>query len=69
MIDAPELGYTPANLKALRKMYRLTQQDVANITKVSLATAQRWEASSKQKSYASMPHQQWLILMGYVVCK
>ena len=69
MIDAPELGYTPANLKALRKMYRLTQQDVANITKVSLATAQRWEASPKQKSYASMPHQQWIILMGYVVCK
>lgn len=69
MIDTPELGYTPNNLKALRKMYWLTQQDVANITKVSLATAQRWEASPKQKSYASMPHQQWLILMGYVVCK
>nr|DAS21181.1 MAG TPA: helix-turn-helix domain protein [Caudoviricetes sp.] len=68
-MDNMELGYTPANLKALRKMYRLTQQDVANITKVSLATAQRWEASPKQKSYASMPHQQWLILMGYVVCK
>lgn len=69
MIDNAELGYTPANLKALRQMYQLTQQDVANITKVSLATAQRWEASPKQKSYASMPHQQWLILMGYVVCK
>ncbi|WP_016686406.1 helix-turn-helix domain-containing protein [Neisseria sicca] len=69
MIDNAELGYTPANLKALRQQYGLTQQDVANITKVSLATAQRWEASPKQKSYASMPHQQWLILMGYVVCK
>lgn len=68
-MDNMELGYTPANLKALRKMYRLTQQDVANITKVSLATAQRWEANPNQKSYASMPHQQWLILMGYVVCK
>lgn len=69
MIDAPELGYTPANLKALRQKYGLTQQRVADITGVSLATAQRWEASPKQKSYASMPHQQWLILMGYVVCK
>lgn len=69
MIDNMELGYTPSNLKALRQMYRLTQQDVANITKVSLATAQRWEANPKQKSYASMPHQQWIILMGYVVCK
>jgi putative transcriptional regulator len=69
MIDNMELGYTPNNLKALRQMYRLTQQDVANITKVSLATAQRWEASPKQKSYASMPHQQWLILLGHIECK
>lgn len=69
MIDNMELGYTPNNLKALRQMYRLTQQDVANITKVSLATAQRWEANPKQKSYASMPHQQWIILMGYIVRK
>nr|DAX48735.1 MAG TPA: helix-turn-helix domain protein [Caudoviricetes sp.] len=69
MIDNAELGYTPANLKALRQMYRLTQQQVADITGVSLATAQRWEANPKQKSYASMPHQQWIILMGYVVCK
>ena len=69
MIDNAELGYTPANLKALRKQYGLTQQLVADITGVSLATAQRWEANPKQKSYASMPHQQWIILMGYVVCK
>lgn len=69
MIDNIELGYTPNNLKALRQMYRLTQQQVADITGVALATAQRWEASPNQKSYANMPHQKWLILMGYVVCK
>lgn len=69
MIDNMELGYTPNNLKALRQMYRLTQQQVADITGVALATAQRWEASPTQKSYANMPHQKWLILMGYVVCK
>lgn len=69
MIDTPELGYTPANLKALRQKYGLTQQRVADITGVALATAQRWEASPNQKSYANMPHQKWLILMGYVVCK
>nr|DAX74780.1 MAG TPA: helix-turn-helix domain protein [Caudoviricetes sp.] len=69
MIDNMELGYTPNNLKALRQMYRLTQQQVADITGVALATAQRWEASPNQKSYANMPHQKWLILMGYVVCK
>ena len=69
MIDNMELGYTPNNLKALRQMYRLTQQQVADITGVALATAQRWEASPNQKSYANIPHQKWLILMGYVVCK
>ena len=69
MIDNMELGYTPNNLKALRQMYRLTQQQVADITGVALATAQRWEASPNQRSYANMPHQKWLILMGYVVCK
>ena len=69
MIDNMELGYTPNNLKALRQMYRLTQQQVADITGVALATAQRWEASPNQKSYANMPHQKWLILMGYIVRK
>nr|DAN62035.1 MAG TPA: helix-turn-helix domain protein [Caudoviricetes sp.]DAT21606.1 MAG TPA: helix-turn-helix domain protein [Caudoviricetes sp.] len=63
MIDNMELGYTPNNLKALRQMHRLTQQDVANITKVSLATAQRWEASPKQKSFANMPHTKWMELL------
>lgn len=69
MIDNMELGYTPNNLKALRQMYRLTQQQVADITGVALATAQRWEASPNQKSYANMPHQKWLILLYYIVRK
>lgn len=63
MIDNMELGYTPNNLKALRQMYRLTQQQVADITGVALATAQRWEANPKQKSYANMPHTKWLELL------
>lgn len=69
MIDNMELGYTPNNLKALRQMYRLTQQQVADITGVALATAQRWEASPNQKSYANMPHQKWLKLLEYVKSK
>lgn len=69
MIDTPELGYTPANLKALRQKYRLTQQRVADITGVALATAQRWEASPNQKSYANMPHTKWVILLDYIVRK
>ena len=66
MIDAPELGYTPNNLKALRQKYGLTQQRVADITGVTLATAQRWEASPKQKSFANMPHTKWLRLLQYL---
>ncbi|WP_308021507.1 helix-turn-helix domain-containing protein [Neisseria mucosa] len=69
MIDTPELGYTPANLKALRQKYGLTQQRVADITGVALATAQRWEASPNQKSYANMPHTKWVILLDYIVRK
>ena len=69
MIDNMEFGYTPNNLKALRQMYRLTQQQVADITGVALATAQRWEASPNQKSYANMPHTKWLKLLEYVKIK
>lgn len=69
MIEKPELGYTPNNLKSIREKHGLTQQRVADITGVALATAQRWEASPKQKSYANMPHQKWLKLLEYVKSK
>ena len=66
MINDPELGYTPANLKTLRRRYGLTQQNVADITESSLKTAQKWETSPNLKSYANMPHTKWLKLLEYV---
>lgn len=69
MIDNAELGYTPANLKALRQQYRLTQQRVADITGVALATAQRWEAGPSMSSFANMPHTKWLKLLEYLESK
>lgn len=66
MIDNPELGYTPANLKALRQKHGLTQQQVADITGVTLATAQKWETSPSMSSYANMPHTKWLKLLEYL---
>lgn len=66
MIDNFELGYTPANLKALRQEYRLTQQRVADITGVTIVTAQKWEASPSMSSYANMPHTKWIKLLEYV---
>lgn len=69
MIDTPELGYTPANLKALRQQHGLTQQNVADITGAKLKTAQKWEASPSMSSYANMPHTKWLKLLEYLNSK
>lgn len=69
MIDNMELGYTPANLKALRQQHGLTQQNVADITGSTLKTAQKWEASPSMSSFANMPHTKWLKLLEYVESK
>ncbi|HFC8533020.1 TPA: helix-turn-helix domain-containing protein [Neisseria lactamica] len=66
MIDNPEFGYTPANLKAVRQKYGLTQNQVADITGATLSTAQKWEAAMSLKTHSDMPHTRWLILMDYV---
>lgn len=66
MIENFELGYTQANLKALRQEYGLTQQNVADITQSTLKTAQKWEASPSMSSYANMPHTKWLKLLEYL---
>lgn len=66
MIENFELGYTPANLKALRQQYGLTQQNVADITESTLKTAQKWETSPSMSSYANIPHTKWLKLLEYV---
>lgn len=66
MIEQMELGYTPANLKALRQQHGLTQQQVADITGSTLKTAQKWETSPSMSSFANMPHTKWLKLLEYV---
>lgn len=66
MIDNFELGYTPANLKALRQKHGLTQQNVADITESKLKTAQKWEASPSMSSFANMPYTKWLKLLEYL---
>lgn len=66
MIKNFEFGYTPANLKALRQQYGLTQQNVADITQTKLKTAQKWEASPSMTSFANMPHTKWLKLLEYI---
>ena len=67
MIEHAELGYTPANLKAFRQKYKLTQQQVAGITETALQTVQRWEMTPDRKSYINMPHTKWQRLLQYVI--
>lgn len=69
MIENAELGYTPNNLKALRRKYGLTQKNVADITESTLKTAQKWEASQSMSSYANMSHTKWLKLLDYLKSK
>lgn len=66
MIENFELGYTPANLRAVRQKYGLTQKQVAEITGATLSTAQKWEAAMSLKTHSDMPHTRWLILLKYV---
>lgn len=66
MINNMEFGYTPTNLKGLRKKYGLTQQQVADITKSALPTAQRWEMMPGQKNYINMPYTKWLELLQFI---
>lgn len=66
MIDAPEFGYTPNNLKALRREHGLTQKQVADITGSTLKTTQKWETSPSMSSFANMPHTKWLKLLEYL---
>ena len=45
MIDNPELGYTPNNLRSIRAKYGLTQKQVAEITGLKTwHPVNRWEA-------------------------
>lgn len=67
MIDTPELGYTPNNLRAVRTKYGLTQKQVAEITGLKTwHPANRWEAPVDAAYHADMPHTKWLKLLEYL---
>lgn len=59
MIDNPELGYTPNNLKAVRQKHGLTQQSAADLLNVNISALQRWEADINLKSHTDMPVKKW----------
>lgn len=61
-----ELGYTPQNLKKLRKIHNLTQTQVGEITDTALRTVQNWEADVDAKDHSGMPHRKWVALLKSV---
>lgn len=64
MIDTPELGYTPNNLRSVRAKYGLTQKQVAEITGLKTwHPVNRWEAPIEAAYHADMPYTKWLKLL------
>ncbi|HEZ4566671.1 TPA: helix-turn-helix domain-containing protein [Neisseria meningitidis] len=59
MIENPEFGYTPNNLKELRTKHGLTQQAAADLLAVGISGYQRWEADLNLKSHTDMPLKKW----------
>ena len=64
MITNPEFGYTPKNLKRLRKKYGITQQRVAELLNTNISTARRWETPINKVSHATMPYVKWVELLS-----
>lgn len=64
MIDTPELGYTPNNLRSIRAKYGLTQQATADLLEVNISAFQRWEADINLKSHTDMPLKKWVELIA-----
>ena len=64
MIDAPQFGYTPENLKRLRKKYGNTQQRMAELLNTNISTARRWETPINKVSHATMPYVKWVELLS-----
>ena len=61
-----ELGYTPNNLKTIRKKYGLSIGDVATITGTrGKRSVQRWEADLSVLTHADMPHDKWVELIKF----
>ncbi|EFX91630.1 hypothetical protein HMPREF0027_1318 [Actinobacillus ureae ATCC 25976] len=67
MYQEMELGYTPNNLKAIRKAHHLTQADVAKIVGTSQRMVIRWETDVNNTSaHSDMSYAKWLVLLTHI---
>jgi DNA-binding XRE family transcriptional regulator len=66
MISFPEIGYTPANLRALLSSAGLTQQQAGKLLGVTTRTVAGWVVSVDERGHHDMPLRLWLQLMQTV---
>lgn len=64
MVNLPESGYTPANLRALLASAGLTQQAAAGLLGVDGRTVRKWVADLDNASHRDMPLTQWQKLLA-----
>jgi DNA-binding transcriptional regulator YiaG len=64
-MNLPELGYTPANLRALLKHAGLTQQAAAEMLNVDARSVRKW-CAPLESDHADMPHHRWVKLLSIV---
>ena len=71
MLENAELGYTPANLRALREKYGLTQKQVAEVTATkNYVQAARWEVEpASGATRADMPLLKWRMLLDWLAAR
>ena len=65
VVNLPEAGYTPANLRALLKHAGLTQQAAGDLLSVDMRTVRKW-CAPLDSDHADMPHYRWLQLLAAV---
>jgi hypothetical protein len=66
VVNFPEAGYTPANLRALLDNAGLTQSAAGEILSVSVRTVAGWVVPVDVKGHHDMPLRLWLQLMQTV---
>lgn len=64
MVNLHEVGYTPANLRALLASAGLTQQAAAGLLGVDGRTVRKWVADLDNASHRDMPLTQWQKLLA-----
>lgn len=58
-LEFPDVGYTPNNLRRLLEAANITQQECADLLKISLRTVNAWCAPLGVPTHSDMPISKW----------